>query len=427
MSLFIYEARSRSGEFFEGCVEARDKREAAGLIRRRGLWITLLQQQETEEDEFSYKSYGSYGSYGQQAGITEFLKKFCRKWKELRVDSRLRVVFVRQLAVMLQTGLPIHQALQTLLQAGGKSSYRGILQSLLSGVMAGRPFHEMLRQHPELFPASLCGFVEAGEKSGSLTAVFAKLADFEEHRYEAREALKSSLLYPVALFFASLLAIVLMAVFVMPTFAGLLQDMQVELPWPTRFLLASMNFLEAQGMLLFAALLLTALLFAGLLQQPQCRLLLDRVLLRLPFFGALQQYAVWRLLFELLGAMLVNGLPLLKALGMAEKVPANLALREDLRQIRRQVESGKSFVVSLQQQKCCPAILTELLAAGEATGTLDSMMGRAAALADTAVKQRSARLGAMAEPLMILLVGGLVFFFVLSVMLPLLTTMDALM
>ncbi|MGN0949552.1 MAG: type II secretion system F family protein [Mitsuokella sp.] len=421
MSFFIYEARSRSGEFFEGCVEARNKREAAGLIRRRGLWIASLRQKETEAENFSY---------GQQEPRTEkvrLLSSFGRTFLHRRLDSRLRIVFVRQLAVMLQTGLPIHQALQMLLQSGGDSAYRRSLQALLSGIMAGRPFHEMLRQHPELFPAALCGFVEAGEKSGSLAAIFAKLAVFEEHRYEAREALKSSLLYPIALFAASILAIVLMAVFVMPTFAGLLQDMQVELPWPTRFLLFAMDFFTKHGLLLL--MLLTAALCSLLVlwQQPKCRLFLDRWFLRLPFFGALQQYALWRLLFELLGTMLQNGLPLLSALHMAEKVPANLALRENLRQICRQVESGKSFSLSLQQQKCCPAILTELLTAGEAAGTLALMMGRAAAFADTAVRQRSARLGALAEPLLILLVGGLVFFFVLSVMLPLLTTMDALM
>lgn len=124
--------------------------------------------------------------------------------------------------------------------------------------------------------------------------------------------------------------------------------------------------------------------------------------------------------------MLTNGLPLLQALKMAEPVPENLALQKDLHHVRRQVEQGQTFVRSLQQTRC-PVLLTELLAAGEAVGTLDLMLGKAAAFADEAVRQRSARLEAMAEPLMIFLVGGLVFFFVLSVMLPLLTTMDALM
>lgn len=416
MSTFLYEARSRSGEFFAGTVEAADKREAAGLIRRRGLWIASLNLKEGEgakEEE-------------QQHSPQHIFAGLCQSIAGSAVGTKQRVVFIRQLAVLLQAGLPVHEALQTLMRAETRPHHKRVLQDMLAGLMAGQPFYEVLQKQPHLFPASLCAFVQAGEKSGALTEIFMRLADFEEHRYKSREALKSSLMYPVSLLLASLLAIVLMGVFVLPTFAVLLRDLQAELPWTTRLLLAGLACLQEYGWQLLGIFLLLTLALAVLFKKRQSRAVLDDILLALPFFGTLQQYAHWRLIFELLSLMLTNGLPLLQALKMVEPVPENLALQKDLHHVRRQVEQGQTFVGSLQQTRC-PVLLTELLAAGEAVGTLDLMLGKAAAFADEAVRQRSARLEAMAEPLMIFLVGGLVFFFVLSVMLPLLTTMDALM
>ena len=417
MSTFLYEARSRSGEFFAGAVEAADKREAAGLIRRRGLWIASLNLKEGEEEREEKQK---------QRRQQTFLASLRHCLKTGTVSKKQRVVFIRQLAVLLQAGLPVHEALQTLVRAETRPRYKNILQDMLAGLLAGQPFYEVLRSQPRLFPASLCAFVQAGEQSGALMEIFARLADFEEHRYQAREALKSSLMYPAALLIASLLAIVLMGVFVLPTFAVLLRDLQAELPWTTRLLLSGLAFLQDYGGLVLGIFLVLVLMTAMLFKNRQSRAVLDGWLLALPFFGTLQQYAHWRLLFELLSLMLANGLPLLQALKMAEQVPANLALQRELRQVRRQVEQGQPFVRSLQQTGC-PVLLTELLAAGEAAGTLDLMLKKAASFAAEAVRQRSARLEAMAEPIMIFLVGGLVFFFVLSVMLPLLTTMDALM
>ncbi len=180
MGVFLYEARNRAGELFAGTIEAKDKREAAGLIRRRGLWIASLSPQEEKK-----------------AGGPAWQMQFTRL--NAMPAAKLRVLFLRQMAAMMQAGMPVHQALEILSRSDGNPPYQSFLQDLLKGIMAGHPLHEMLAQHPRLFSASLCGLVRAGEASGSLTQIFAQLADFEEHRYEAREALKSALLYPVIL------------------------------------------------------------------------------------------------------------------------------------------------------------------------------------------------------------------------------------
>ena len=404
MGVFLYEARNRAGELFAGTIEAKDKREAAGLIRRRGLWIASLSPQEEKK-----------------AGGPAWRMRFTKL--NAMPAAKLRVLFLRQMAAMMQAGMPVHQALEILSRSDGNPPYQSFLQDLLKGIMAGHPLHEMLAQHPQLFSASLCGLVRAGEASGSLTQIFAQLADFEEHRYEARVALKSALLYPVILLVVAVVSLVLMTVFVLPAFAAMLQDLRAELPWTTKLLLALMAFVESHLALLVAGVVLAvAALFASL-RHESSRTVIDGILLKLPILGPLQSYAAWRILLELLSVMLANGIPLTTALAMARDVPANLQVRLEMRAL----QAGQPFAASLRQRTSCPGLLVELLMAGETTGTLDAMMEKAAAFAAADVRHRSARVEALAEPIMIFFVGGLIFFFVLSIVLPLLTTMDALM
>ena len=269
--------------------------------------------------------------------------------------------------------------------------------------------------------------MRAGEASGSLTQIFAQLADFEEHRYEAREALKSALLYPVILLVVAVVSLVLMTVFVLPAFAAMLQDLRAELPWTTKLLLALMAFVESHLALLVAGIVLAVAALFVSLRHERSRIVIDGILLKLPILGPLQSYAAWRILLELLAVMLANGIPLTTALEMARDVPANLQVRLEMRALQQQVEAGQPFAASLRQRTSCPGLLVELLMAGETTGTLDAMMEKAAAFAAADVRHRSARVEALAEPIMSFFVGGLIFFFVLSIVLPLLTTMDALM
>ena len=402
MGVFQYEARNRAGEFFAGTVEARDEREAAGLIRRRGLWVAALHLQCEE-------AAGAPAVSRWRQQLAGALAK--------TPPAKLRVLFLRQMAAMMQAGMPVHQALQALAKSDADRAYQSLLQQLL---------HERMAMHPAVFPVSLCGLVRAGEESGSLTQIFAQLADFEEHRYEAREALKSALLYPVILLVVSLVALVLMAVFVLPAFAVMLQDLQAELPWTTRFLLALMDFVSGHLAALLIGSALVVLASIALVRDMRTRTVLDGWLLKMPILGPLQRASAWRILLELFAVMLKNGIPLTTALAMAADVPANRHIACEMKALRTQVESGQPFAASLRQLTSCPRLLVELLMAGEVTGTLDAMMEKAAAFAAADARHRSARVEALAEPVMIFVVGGMIFFFVLSIVLPLLTTMDAL-
>lgn len=410
MGVFQYEARNRAGEFFAGTVEAHDEREAAGLIRRRGLWVASLCRQHGD-------ATAARGTRWRQQLAGAVAKT---------PPAKLRVLFLRQMAAMMQAGMPVHQALQALAKSDADRAYQSLLQQLLAGILAGRPLHERMAMHPAVFPVSLCGLVRAGEESGSLTQIFAQLADFEEHRYEAREALKSALLYPVILLVVSLVAFVLMAVFVLPAFAVMLQDLQAELPWTTRFLLALMDFVSGHLVALLIGSALVVLASIALVRDMRTRTVLDGWLLKMPILGPLQRASAWRILLELFAVMLKNGIPLTTALAMAADVPANRRIACEMKALRAQVESGQPFAASLRQLTSCPRLLVELLMAGEMTGTLDAMMEKAAAFAAADARHRSARVEALAEPVMIFVVGGMIFFFVLSIVLPLLTTMDAL-
>lgn len=328
MGVFQYEARNRAGEFFAGTVEARDEREAAGLIRRRGLWVAALHLQCEEAAGTPAVSRWRQQLAGAVAKTP---------------PAKLRVLFLRQMAAMMQAGMPVHQALQALAKSDADRAYQSLLQQLLAGILAGRPLHERMAMHPAVFPVSLCGLVRAGEESGSLCQIFAQLADFEEHRYEAREALKSALLYPVILLVVSLVALVLMAVFVLPAFAVMLQDLQAELPWTTRFLLALMDFVSGHLAALLTGAALLVLVTAALVRDARSRTVLDGWLLKMPILGPLQRASAWRILLELFAVMLKNGIPLTTALAMAADVPANRHIACEMKALRAQVESGAAL------------------------------------------------------------------------------------
>ena len=235
---------------------------------------------------------------------------------------------------------------------------------------------------------------------------------------------RSSLQWKLTLWFSA--ALVLMAVFVLPAFAVMLQDLQAELPWTTRFLLALMDFVSGHLAALLIGSALVVLASIALVRDMRTRTVLDGWLLKMPILGPLQRASAWRILLELFAVMLKNGIPLTTALAMAADVPANRHIACEMKALRTQVESGQPFAASLRQLTSCPRLLVELLMAGEVTGTLDAMMEKAAAFAAADARHRSARVEALAEPVMIFVVGGMIFFFVLSIVLPLLTTMDAL-
>lgn len=412
MEAFSYEACNKHSERFAGELEAETIHEAAQMIRRKGLWVVSLHPNEM----FSISCIPSVFT------ILERTRFSSRNG----IGREATILFLRQMSVLLQTGMPIHQALQALVEARGTQRYTQLIQEMLSDLMNGSSLSDAMEKHPGVFSTTVSSLTRAGEMSGTLEQIFASMADFLERDYRAREKLKTVMMYPLALLAVSLFSMGFMTVFVMPTLALLLQNLHAALPLPTRILLFLSNAMQQHFLWLLLFLFLHLMGAVYLYRQLSWRRRIDRCLLFLPVFGSLKLYSVWRGVLETLAVLLHNGIALPHALDLVAPSVGNRWIRHLVETARRRVLSGHAFCTAWQDEKTFPRMLASLIAAGERSGELERMLEKAAEFAAVTAENRSARIQAMAEPVLILIVGGIVFLFVLSIILPLIETMDVL-
>lgn len=406
MPVFSYEARNRSGELLTGKIKAESRKEAARQIRAKALWVSRLSEERK-----------------QAAAVSWF--RLLSVWEKTPSHLDL-VLFCRQLSVLLSSGMPVHEALKALQQPGGAAtSLQEIIDRLLRAVMQGKALHEAMQELPRAFSSRIVSLVRAGEKSGSLDILFGRLADFLEKSYEAEEKLKSVLIYPAILGITTLGAFLFMIVFILPTFATLLDNFHAEIPWPTRILLMlSAVFQQYSGVLLM--ILAAAIVFALFLwQHDSFRTAADRMQLKLPIYGQLVRHAEWMMLLGTLAMLMDNGIRVSDAIALLPDVTNNRYLRKILRDMQEFVNRGGSLADYFCRCDAFPVMLQEMIRAGEKSGELELMLEKSAGLCRVISENETRRLQALAEPAAIFLVGGLVLLLALSVLLPLLGTLDA--
>lgn len=402
---YHYEASNRQGKIFKGTVAAGSRQEAARQIKRQGLWITAPLQAEEENT----KGRWDFSSY----------------LPGRKVDDTQIALFCRQLAVLLSAGIPVHEGLKALLAGKRKDAYARLMQELYQQVLQGKSLAVAMEETHNFSPRMI-RLVATGEQTGKLETVFGRLADFLAQTVKAREQLKSVLLYPMIIGLTALAMLVFMVLFILPTFATMLNGLQTELPWPTKVLLLFADFLQLHG---GEALWLGGMLVLGavvLAQQPWIRYHYHRLVLALPLVGALARHSAWSLVLGTMAMIMENGIALHEGIKMAAPVSGNRYIESELLQVQAKVESGSSLIAALSACGTFPVILYEMLEAGEQAGQLEVMLTKAAAFCQVQAENESARLQALAEPAAIFIVGGLVFFMVMAVIMPLLSTMDAL-
>ena len=403
---YTYEACNRQGELFKGEVEATSRQEAAHTIRRQGLWITSL-------------------SLAQKSARTNWLDTKLNKIRTSKVTDAQIALFCRQIAVLLSAGIPVHEALKSLLSGRRQNRYRHLLEQLYQQVLKGKSLSAAMEESGAFTP-QIIRLTAAGESAGTLDETFVRLADFLARTVKAREQLKSILLYPMIIGLTALAVLVFMAVFIMPAFATMLHNLQTELPLPTKILLEIADFLQIYGQETLMAGFLLAVGVWWLGQYDFVKYSWHRILLSLPLLGSLASHAAWSLVFSTLAMLLEQGIFLHTAIKITAPITGNRYIEVELLKMQEKVEQGSTLLTAIQDCQVFPPMLHEMLEAGEQAGQLEIMLGKAAAFCQVLAENESARLQALAEPVAIFIVGGLVFFMVMAVIMPLLNTMDAL-
>lgn len=345
------------------------------------------------------------------------------------ITAEDRIAFLHELAALLAAGMPVHEALGHI-RAGvvSDSAYGRLVCALHEDVLRGLSLSQAMElRGARVFAPSLVGMVRAGEESGRLDTILHEAAEMSAEAHILRESLRSALAYPVFLLAATAVSVLLMIVFVLPVFAVLLRDLGAELPLPTRILLGLSDAVAAYPYALLTVA--AAVLMGGVLSRrvPRLCLYADAFLLRVPVLGTFVRLVAWQTILRTLANLLRSGIRLDSAVGLASSVTGNRALSLRLERMEQRLVEGRTFSQVVARESSLPALLRGMLSAGEAAGDPERLLVHAADYCRRRADVYAARMEALAEPLMISLVGCIIFFVVLSVLLPIFDAMDVMM
>jgi general secretion pathway protein F len=327
-------------------------------------------------------------------------------------------LLTRQLATLLKAGLPVDEALAALAEQNEDTRVRTLVVSLRSRVMEGSSLAAGLADAPQSFPEIYRASIAAGEQSGKLDQVLARLADYSEARDALNQKIWAALAYPILLTLVAIAVVAGLLVYVVPQIVGVFTQMHQTLPWPTRALLALSRLVQAWGWLLLAMLVAAAIGGRLALRVEQARYKWHEVLLRVPLIGRLVRAANTARCTRTLALLTASAVPLLEALQIGAQVMQNLPMRAALRRAALKVREGGNFSRALGESGYFPPVALRLIASGERAGALEHMLDEAADNQQRELDRWVTTLTAILGPLVILLVGAMVLFIVLAILLP---------
>jgi len=334
------------------------------------------------------------------------------------VKTRDIVIFTRQFATMIDAGLPIVQCLDILQAQATVKPLRRAIQQIKDDVEAGSSFNEALRKHPKLFDDLYINMVAAGEVGGILDNIMNRLAVYMEKAARLRAKIKGAMIYPASIVTVAIAVTAILLVYVIPVFAELFSSFGQALPAPTQFVINLSNFTVRNIPFIavaFGALVVTIM---WLWRTEQGRLAIDGFLLRLPIFGDLFRKSAVARFTRTLGTLIASGVPILDALAITARTAGNRVVEKAVLATRVSISEGKTIAEPLIQSKVFPPMVCQMIAVGETTGALDSMLTKVAEFYEEEVDNAISNLTALMEPVVIVFLGVVIGGLVISMYLP---------
>ena len=395
MPNFSYDARDESGRVVRGVLEAQDERAAAQTLARQGLSPVRIEPQ---------------GATARMAASFP--------WGRDRVDRQEVLVLLRELGVLLRSGIPLVASLEGVVQQSPSPALRRVLEDVTRRVQEGAGLSEALAAHPKIFPKLFISMISVGETAGILEQVLDRLAQMGAKELETRSRIQSALIYPVVLVIFAFLLLNALLIGVLPRFVGVFESSQIKLPWPTQLLLGFSSVVRKFWWLLLSGAAFGIWQARRFYLSTQGRYRVDLTLLSLPGFGLLYRKVLIERMTRTLGGMLKTGVPLLEAINVTEKTVPNVVFQELLQKTRTAVAGGQSLVEPWAKSKLFPPLVLQLVSVGERTGQLDAMLTEVSAFYEPEVDLSIRQVTTLMEPALLLGMGLMVGFIALSVLLP---------
>ena len=404
MAFFQYRAADQGGKVVEGVMEADAERSVVLRLREMGC-VPL---------RIALPSERAIGVSRQQKPL------FVRR----KVSQQQLLQFTRELGALLAAGLPLDRSLSILagLVEGGELSK--VVRALVEAVRAGKSLAVSMGEHPEVFPKIYVNMIRAGEAGGILEGVLRYLTDYMESTLALKEDIKSALIYPMILAAAAGLSLTVLFVFVIPKFAVIFRDNNKALPQITKIVIGFSQFLEQYGWIALAVICVAVIGAILYVKSPEGRSEWDRLSLRTWLLGDLLRKFETARFSRTLSALLKGGVPLLEALGTVQGVVGNRLLARAIGQVQLRVREGKGMARPLSDSGLFPPLALNMIAVGEETGKLEGMLTEVASYYDQEVKRSTKRLTALLEPALILAMGLIIGFVVISMLLAIFSIND---
>ena len=400
MPSFAYQAKDASGKTVNGVIEAENERVLRSKLREMNYYVTGITQKSNSV---------------MNADLGAVFSKF------KGVGEQSLVVFARQFATMINAGLAMVRCLDVLGVQTEDAQLKPIIVAVRREVEGGSTLAAALGKFPKVFSPLFVNMVRAGELGGILDDVLNRLAGFLEKDFNLKKKVKAAMTYPTVILVMAVLIVFFLVTFILPTFVAMFEQMNMKLPLPTLILI---TFTKAMRNVYFWAvagpvIVVLAILFNRYISTPVGRRQFDAFKLKLPVFGMLIRKVAISRFCRTLGTLLQSGVPIMQALEIVGKASGNEVVAETVGKVRDSVREGESIAVPLQLSGMFPPLVTQMVSVGEETGNLDGMLSKIADFYDTEVDYMLSSLTSLLEPLMILGMGFVVGFIVISVFLPL--------
>jgi type IV pilus assembly protein PilC len=394
VATYNYKVRNRQGEIFQDQMEGTDSSGIVAELRQQGLLVI-----DVKEESLARRD------------ILAFMKRV--KLKDL-------VVFSRQLATLINAGLPIVRSLHVLSEQTGNQQLKNVVVQVRKEVEAGLSFSQALEKHPEVFSRLYVEMVKAGEIGGMLDSVLLRISDQLERDQELRRKVKTAMLYPTFVLAFAVITASIMLIFIVPVFAGLFEDLGGTLPLPTRIVMAISDILTSfWGVLVYAAMGALVFAFFSWKKTENGRRVWGRISLKIPAkIGETVQKVALARFARTLGTLSAAGVPILQAIEITATSSGNWVVEKALLKSRDAIREGIPIYKPLEDEPVFPPMVTRMIAVGEETGDIDGMLGKIGDFYESEVDATIKALTSIIEPIMIVVVGGIVGVIVISMYLP---------
>jgi len=394
MPVYTWEGRTRQGSIKKGVMEAAN--EAAVMGQLRAQQVIPINVNAKSKD------------------LLENLPFF-----KGSVSTRELVVFTRQFATMIDAGLPLVQCLEILADQQTNKRFKEILRDVKNDVEQGSTFADALKKHPKPYDDLYVNLVAAGEVGGILDTILNRLAVYLEKADALKRKVKGAMVYPSTILVVAIGVVVLLLVKVIPVFEKMFADFGGELPGPTQVVVSMSNFMQTYIVLILAVTAGVVFSFMTARQKSRgFRYRTDAIFLRMPVFGSLLRKVAVARFSRTLGTMISSGVPILDALEICARTAGNLVIEQGLQKTRAAIAEGRTIAEPLEASGVFPGMVVQMIAVGEQTGAMDSMLSKIADFYDDEVDTAVDALTALLEPLMMVFLGGTVGGLLMAMYLP---------